>query len=150
MQRILKLRSLEKIHQRVRQFAALGALADRFVVLDEVRNATIVSDSLEVHAGLLVQADRDLLVELGRVAIFPCSRCTRLDSCHARHTRQRTGCSTFATGLSRNLKASGMPDPSNGRRYILNASVTSVPLAAMNSSSITRVLPATASSGSNS
>ena len=63
---------------------------------------------------------------------------------------QRPGCSTLATGLWRSLKASGMPEPSSGRRYILKASVTSVPLEAMNSSSITRVLPATASSGNNS
>jgi cytochrome c553 len=50
----------------------------------------------------------------------------------------------------RSRKASGMPEPSSGRRYRRKASVTSVPLALMNSSSIVRVLPATASSGSSS
>jgi hypothetical protein len=43
-----------------------------------------------------------------------------------------------------------MPEPSSGRRYRRKASVTSVPLALMKASSIVRVLPATASSGSSS
>jgi hypothetical protein len=43
-----------------------------------------------------------------------------------------------------------MPEPSRGRKYIRNASVTSVPLALMNSSYMTRVLPATSSKGTSS
>ncbi len=56
--------------------------------------------------------------------------------------------STFGTALGRSRKASGMPEPSSGRRYSRKASVTSVPLAAMKASSMVRVLPATASRGS--
>lgn len=56
----------------------------------------------------------------------------------------------FGTGVARSRKASGIRDPSRGRRYSRNASVISVPLSAMNSSSSTRVFPATASSSSNS
>jgi drug/metabolite transporter (DMT)-like permease len=57
---------------------------------------------------------------------------------------------TLGTRLLRRRKASGMPEPNKGRRYMRKASVTPVPALSMNSSSITRVLPATASSGSSS
>ena len=60
------------------------------------------------------------------------------------------GFSTFATFAARRRNASGMLEPSSGRRYSLNASVTSVPLALMNSSSMVRVLPATSDKGSSS
>lgn len=52
----------------------------------------------------------------------------------------------FSTGAGRRRNASGMPEPSSGRRYMRKASVTPVPLALMNSSSMTRVLPATSDS----
>jgi hypothetical protein len=58
--------------------------------------------------------------------------------------------STFGTTFGRSRKASGMPEPSSGRRYMRKASVTSVPLSVMKASSITRVLPATTSSGTSS
>ncbi|MFN3592697.1 MAG: N-6 DNA methylase, partial [Thermaurantiacus sp.] len=47
----------------------------------------------------------------------------------------------FGTGAGRRRNASGIPEPSSGRRYRRNASVTSVPLSAMKASSIVRVLP---------
>jgi hypothetical protein len=43
----------------------------------------------------------------------------------APHSRARN---TFATGWCRSLNASGIPEPSSGRRYMRKASVTSVPL----------------------
>jgi hypothetical protein len=66
--------------------------------------------------------------------------CSRSEPAQAR--------STFGTALGRSRNASGMPEPSSGRRYRRKASVTSVPLSAMKASSIVRVLPATATSGS--
>jgi hypothetical protein len=53
----------------------------------------------------------------------------------------------FATLLPRSRSTSGSPEPSSGRRYEMNASVTPLPAGLMSSSSITRVLPATVSSG---
>jgi hypothetical protein len=57
------------------------------------------------------------------------------------------GLSILSTRFRRKRYASGIPEPSSGRKYSRNASVISVPLGAMNSSSMTRVFPATASSG---
>lgn len=75
---------------------------------------------------------------------------TRRTPVPARSTCPHPLAKIFGTMFGLSRYASGMPEPSSGRRYMRNASVTSWPDAAMKSSGMVRVLPATSSSGTSS